>query len=851
MAKSLFGGHPLSCKSHFFGDTALLFLTVPLGTLFKKTPCLTKKLPLFAIKSGLQTSSKALAPFFTLLSVISVLVSCKPETAPETATGFDPIPYVNPNIGTAHSRWFFYTPAARPFGMAKLGPTTDAHYGNKSGWEAVGYDERHTSIEGFSHAREFQVGGIITMPTTGELVTVPGELDKPDSGYRSRFDKGEELAQPGYYKVRLKDYDITAELTATPRVGFHRYAFPAHAQCNILFDIGNVQGESGPILDASVKVLNNREVEGMVVTAPYYVGHNHSVEDTRLPVYFYAQLSRPADAVGTFRRDSIFAGQPQASGVGAGAYFTFRSDEAESVELKVAISFTSTENARLNFEAEAPGKDFDAVKAEAQEEWKKELGKILVEGGREADRVKFYTGLYHALLGRGRYDDVNGAYPRNDGSTGQLPLDGQGRPLYDIYNTDAIWGGYWNLTQLWALAWPDYYNDFVQTHLRVYQDAGWLGDGLANSKYVSGVGTNFVGLVIAAAYNCGIRNYDVNLAYEAALKNELEWRNRPPGAGKLDMRGFVEKGFVPFVDTWEAGEAGDKFCVSRSLEYAFGAYAVAQMAGQLGKADDYKRLMDMAGYWQASYDATTGFVRPRYADGTFVENFDPFEAWRGFQEGNAWQYTFYVPHDPESLVALMGAEEFNNRLDSVFTQAQETAFGGGKEVNAFAGVASIYNHGNQPSLHISWLFNHSGKPWLTQKWTRAICDEFYGTDGIHGYGYGQDEDQGQLGAWYVMAAIGLFDVKGLSDKTPQMQIGSPIFGRITIALNPEYAGGESFVIETHNNSPENVYVQSATFNGKPLEEARINYADIVKGGRLVLEMGPAPAQHWGSLLPPQ
>lgn len=783
--------------------------------------------------------------FFLFLAFL--LSSCTPAAAPEGEAQFDPTPYVNPNIGTAHSRWFFYTPAAVPFGMAKLGPTTDAHYGNKSGWEAVGYDERHTSIEGFSHAREFQVGGIITMPTTGKLVTVPGELDDPDSGYRSRFDKSEEQAQPGYYKVRLKDYDITAELTATTRVGFHRYAFPANSSCNILFDIGNVQGESGPILDASVKVLNDREVEGMVLTAPYYIGHNHSPEDTRLPIYFYAQLGRPADASGTFRKDSIFTGRPEVSGVGAGAYFTFQTTGPESVELKVAISYTSVENARRNFEAEAAGKDFGAVKAETQELWKKELGKIQVEGGREADRVKFYTGLYHALLGRGAYNDVNGAYPRNDGSVGQLPLDEQGRPVHNVYNTDAVWGAYWNLTQLWALAWPEYYNDFVQTHLRVYQDAGWLGDGLANSKYVSGVGTNFVGLVIAAAYNCGIRNYDVELAWEAALKNELEWRNRAPGAGKLDMRGFVEKGFVPFVDTWTAGEAGDKFCVSRSLEYAFGAYAVAQFAQQLGKEADYKRLMDMAGYWRVSYDTTTGFVRPRYADGRFLENFNPFEAWRGFQEGNAWQYTFYVPHEPEGLVALMGEEEFNKRLDSVFTQAQKTAFGGGKEVNAFAGVESIYNHGNQPSLHISWLFNHSGKPWLSQKWTRAICDEFYGTDGIHGYGYGQDEDQGQLGAWYVMAAMGLFDVKGLSEAEPRMQIGSPIFDRIAIQLNPVYAEGKTFVIETRNNSPENVYVQSAAFNGEALNEARLRYADIVKGGKLVLDMGPKPNEAWGRL----
>jgi predicted alpha-1,2-mannosidase len=464
--------------------------------------------------------------------------------------------------------------------------------------------------------------------------------------------------------------------------------------------------------------------------------------------------------------------------------------------------------------------------------------------GTAHSRWFFYTGLYHALLGRGLANDVNGAYPRHDGSVGQLEMRADGKPAHNFYNTDAIWGGFWNLTQLWALDWPDYYNDFVQTQLRVYEDAGWLGDGIANSKFVSGVGTNFIGLVMAGAYNCGIRNFDVELAYEAALQDATVWRNRPPGAGKIDMRGFIEKGFVPFVDSWTASEEGVKFCVSRSLEYAFGSYAVAHWAKQLGKADD-AYLMDLAGRWRVSYDTATNFVRPRYANGEWLGNFDPYEPWRGFQEGNAWQYTFYVPHDPESLVALMGREEFNARLDSVFIRSQAQAFGGGKEVDAFAGVRAVYNHGNQPSLHISWLFNFSGQPWLTQKWTRAICNEFYGTEAIHGYGYGQDEDQGQLGAWYVMAAMGLFDVRGLTGPKASLQIGSPVFDRITIQLHPDYASGETFVVETTGNGPENFYVQNATLNGQPLHEARFDFETTQRGGHLVLEMGAEANEAWG------
>ena len=234
-------------------------------------------------------------------------------------------------------------------------------------------------------------------------------------------------------------------------------------------------------------------------------------------------------------------------------------------------------------------------------------------------------------------------------------------------------------------------------------------------------------------------------------------------------------------------------------------------------------------------------MRPRVKSGEFVEPFDKLAAWVGFQEGNAVQYTFYVPHDIEELIKCVGKDEFNTRLDSIFTLSQLDVFGGGKEeINAFSGVNALYNHGNQPNLHISWLFNFSEKPYLTQKWTRTICDEFYGTDGLHGYGYGQDEDQGQLGAWYVMAAMGLFDVKGLTETNSQMQLGSPLFDRIEITLNSKYYNGKSFIIETENNSKENKYIQSVMLNGQKQESVIIPFNDIISGGNLKLTMGENP-----------
>lgn len=756
----------------------------------------------------------------------------------------DLLKFVNPNIGTAHSRWFFYTPAAVPYGMAKLAPSTNGSYGNPQGWEAVGYDTRHNSIEGFVHFHEWQVGGVSFMPTAGELKTVPGLLDKAGSGYRSAFDRKNEIAQPGYYAVLLDDYNIKAELTATKRVGFHRYTFPKNDHSRIMLSIGNVQGESGPVTDASIKMTDDTHFEGFVITYPKYVKTYD--EGGRVAMYFYGELNKKPASVGAFNREKTNANTKIASGIGAGLFLGYPTNENESVEIKVGLSYTSVENAKLNLQAEAADLDFDGAKKAAQSEWQNELGKMKVSGKNQADLVKFYTGLYHALLGRGIASDINGNFPRHDGTIGQLPKDQHGKFSYNFMNTDAIWGGFWNLTQLWALSYPSHYNDFVHTQLEIYKERGWFGDGIANSNFVSGVGTNFVGLAIAGAYQAGIRDYDLNLAYKAVLGNELNYKNRLVGSGKTDTKSFVQYGFVPYLDVDKTDSTGSHFSGSHTMEYSYSAFAAAQLAKQMGKAADYKRLMGLSNGWRSLFDQELKLIRPKNQNGKFIENFNPLEAWRGFQEGNATQYTFYVPQSPKGLIAEIGTKTFNERLNNIFETSQKNAFGGGKTIDAFAGIQSLYNHGNQPNLHISWLFNYSSSPWLTQKWTRAICDEFYGTESIHGYGYGQDEDQGQLGSWYVMASVGLFDVKGLTDARPTLQIGSPVFDQSQIRLG----NGKKLLIKTSNNSKQNVYVQSATWNGKVLNNAWLYRDELMKGGTLTLKMGNQPNQNWGVKLPP-
>lgn len=516
-------------------------------------------------------------------------------------------------------------------------------------------------------------------------------------------------------------------------------------------------------------------------------------------------------------------------------YFTFSNEQQEAVTAKIGLSYTSVENARINLQAEAEGKTFEDAKEQAHQIWQEYLGRIEVETSKREDKVKFYTGLYHALLGRGLANDVNGAYPRNDGSVGQLPMK-EGKPQYNVYNTDAAWGAQWNLSQLWTLAYPEYMSEYVSSHIQAYKDAGWLADGLANNRYVSGVGTNLLSTIIAGAYQCGIRDFDTKLAYEACLKNELDGKDRPFGAGKVNTAEFVKYGYVPHQDQGEGYHETFMFSASHTLEYSYSAWAVAQWAKSLGDTENYDKLMNLSKGWERLYDTSCNFIRPKKADGKFVDNFNPMEVWRGFQEGNAWQYTFYVPHDVKGLVAKVGTEEFNARLDSIFTQSQKKIFSGGTEVGAFAGLETLYNHGNQPCLHISWLFNEAGRPELTQKWVRAILNEFYGTDGVHGYGYGQDEDQGQLGAWYVISSMGLFDVKGLTDIHPSFSLGAPLFDKITIHLNKEYYPGDQFVITTTGNTGSDAYVNQYLLNGKPIQGVHLPFTDIVKGGKLEVQM---------------
>ncbi len=779
---------------------------------------------------------------FVLIILVVFAFSCKSEKEKEI---FNAVKYVDPQIGSVHGRWFFYTPAALPFGMAKLAPHTNA-YNSFGSWLPCGYDNRHSSIEGFGHFHEFQVGGLVVMPTIGEVKTNPGSLENPDEGYRSRFDKTSEHAEPGYYSVLLKDYKIKAEITATKRVGFHRYTFPESKETRLIFDVGHKQGESSDVIEAYAALVNEDEVEGYVVTYPEYV--KFCDPGKRVKMFFSARLNKIPTSAGIFVDSLISDEVNKTKGVGNGLYLTFNTKQDEVIEMQVGLSYTSIENAKKNLQAETSDISFDQARENAGKEWNKILGRIQAEGGRDQDLKKFYTGLYHALLGRGLASDVNGQYPKNDGGIGQIGLGENGIPLYNHYNSDGMWGGFWNLSQLWAMVYPDYFKEYLQTNLDFADETGWMHDGLATGVHSNGVQTNFFGLLLASAYNCNIELFNVKQAYKAAYKNETGYKGRPFGSGKYDLHYLIKLGYIPSKDTTISNGWVFNFGASHTLEFCFSSYAVAQFAKQLGKEEDYLQLMKQANAWKNIFDTETKFIRPKYEDGTFIEDFDPLQPWRGFQEGNAFQFTWYVPHDPAGLIELIGKDLFNERLEKTFTESRKTIFGGGKEIDSFSGLQKLYNQGNQPCLHQPWLFNYSGKPWLTQKWTRIICDEFYGTEPLHGYGFGQDEDQGQLGAWYVLAGLGLFDVQGHASANPSFQFGSPQFERVTIQLSnmPD----KKLVIETINNSFENRYVQSLDFNGEAIHNCWIFRDEIMKGGKLTFIMGPEPNKKWGIETPP-
>ena len=759
----------------------------------------------------------------------------------EAGTKKNYVDLVNPFVDSHRSRWFFFSSACRPFGMVSLSPDTDTEHSWGSGYL---YDSKQ--IRCFSHVHNWQMSGVAVMPTVGEF---KGHLGM--NAYQSAFTHDGEIAKPGYHKVKLTDYDITAELTSTMRVGFHCYTFPKSDASYILFDTGAFLAH-GPTAYSEVWKVSDKEIAGWEMMERT----GRRPKDT--PVYFYAQLSKPMDKVVSWREGRIESNSnpERISGKNAGMAVRFKTEKDEKVMLKVAISYVSVEQARKNMLTELSGWDFEQVKQSSFSEWNDWLGRIEVEGGSREQQIKLYTDLWHALLGRhvvsdadGHYMDMTSDFPR----IRQIPLGEDGKPLYNHHNFDAWWGSHWSLNILWSMAYPEVMDNFCNTMIDMYQNGGLIPRGPSGGNYTYVMIGDPAVSFFASAYNKGIRHYDAELAYEGLRKNAFVGGIRDHAgyehsktAYSGGMKYYEEWGYVP--DGRKDVEGMHTTGASMTLEYAYQDWCLAQMAKTMGKLQDYEFFMKRSKNYRNLWNPESGYMQPRGEDGNWLPYFDPLELTEkgGFCESNSAIYSHYVPHDMAGLIELYGgADQYVKRLNANFEKSESYGFFRSNKTKE----GNWTDYGNQPGTGMAHLFSYAGAPWLTQKWVRkvkaAYCDVTpYG-------GYRDDEDQGQMGALGVLMAIGLFEVDGGCAEKPFYEITSPLFDKVTIHLDNRYYSGKTFQIITKGNSTDNMYIQNASLNGKKWNKCWFYHEDFIKGGTLELKLGAKPNKKWGvEELPP-
>ena len=738
-----------------------------------------------------------------------------------------PADWVDVFIGTSNSRWMLGPYATAPFGMIQLGPDNQGYV-----WMG-GYDYAINSISGFSHIHAWTMAGLRMMPTTTDLVFEDRPVDAAykggGAGYHSRINKETEKASPGYYSVYLYDHEVFAEMTVTTRCGFQKYTFPAKDESRILIDLLIPAEYTYTVKDAQIKKVSDTEIEGF---AKCQIGGSTWNEYT---LNFVLKFNTPFHSFNGWNEGKLQKNIDLISGKNdIGAYVTYKTDSGDIVMVKSGISLVSIDQARLNLNTELDGYgwDFNAVKNKTHETWDKLLSKVKVEGGTEEDKIKFYTNLYRCYAAKQTWNDVDGKYMDPCEKVQQMP-EGQ-----DIYGGDSFWNSFWDLNTTWSLVSPDIMENYIETQLELFRKNGWTSVGPTGIEYTGIMEVSHEIAMIVGAYQKGIRNYNIDEAYQAVRHTVTEQGKKllPCSglAGNEFLNVYVKKGFVPF----------EKDAASRTMDYAFDDFCVAQMAKALGKKNDYNYLIKRSENWKNIYNQDLKYIVPKDSSGQWMKDYNPFSG-KHFVEGNGWQYTLYVPHDITGLINMTGKELFNSRLEEGFEKSASHRFA----AHAFdryqpEAVKYYINMGNQVNMQSPFLFNYSGKPWLTQKYTRAILDTYYGSTPYHGWE--GDEDEGQMGAWFVNAAMGIFEMEGGCETVPMVNLTSPLFNKIIVRLDSRYYKGSEFIIEARNNSKDNIYIQSATLNNKPLDSVRIKFKDIVDGGSLVLILGPEPNKEWGN-----
>lgn len=749
-----------------------------------------------------------------------------------------PAEYVNPFVGTnvfGHT----FPGATRPFGMVQLGPD-NGQVGEKHYY----YD--HDSIIGFSHTHLSGTGSgtltkyanVMFMPTTGELQITPGTVENPDAGYRSRYSHERETASPGYYSVDLDDYGISVELTSSLRAGMHRYTFPENEEGHIVIDITR-DPTHGQQDQAFVEVIGDDTIAGSTTVL-------ESEGNIPFTWYFYAELNQSFDSFGTFSGGKAVDNRRQAEGAeGVGAYLSYQKTGSQPVLAKVGISFSSIEAARRNLRAEISGWDFDSLKTAAEAEWNEQLSKVQVQGSTEINKGKFYTALYHSLLTPRTFSNVDGSYYSH------FTYSVQADPGFTYYVDFSLWDTYRAVHPLFTILEPERQTEMIKTLLAMYQQGGRIPLQTSYRNFYSDIMIGDHGsAVILDSYLKGLRDYDVEMAWEGMRKNAFE-QGPDDKRSREGLESYHDLGYVAADQVRES--------VSLTLEDSFVDWGIAQIAKDLGHNQDYERLMDRSRNYRNLYDDDTGFFRPRLANGEwlpeceadqnpqiinkgFNDYYDCWDRWwigvspnRHYTESNAWQYLWYVPHDVEGLIDLMeGKDKFVNRLDEFFTTSSSNS---GPWYVGVTGAIGQYVHGNEPSHHVAYFYNNAGAAWKTQERVREIMEYKYD---LSSRGISGNDDMGQMSAWYVFSALGFYPV---TPGASTYQIGSPVFEKAQINLSSYYGGG-TFTIEAKNVSADNKYIQSAWLNGKILERSWITHQEIVDGGRIVFEMGPAPNKKW-------
>jgi predicted alpha-1,2-mannosidase len=743
-------------------------------------------------------------------------LSCQKENA-KTANDYF-IKKVYPQLDTEHSRWFFFSSACRPFGMVNLSPDTqiDGAWGS-------GYCYNTDTIKGFSHIHAWQLSGISVMPVT--LIQTDNKNIYTD--FYSKFSHQTEKVIPGYHYVELNRYAITAELTSTKRVGFHKYTYPkSDIQKSILF---NLNTHLGPCenTNASLKKISNTELHGSIIMQPT------SRRPKPVTLYFNVKLNTPVQSI---EEDSITKN-----------YLINFDSKTTEVLMKIGVSYTSNKNAGINLQKELPEWNFDEIVAQSKDEWNSLLGRIQIEGGSETEQKRFYTDLWHSLQGRRLISDVNGAYPDNTQKNfriGQIPLDKNGNPEFNHYNSDSFWGAQWTINTLWGLVYPEIMDDFVHSLLQYYKDGGLIPRGPSGGNYTYVMtGASSTPFIVSAIQKDIVKD-SLNFIYEALKKNHMPggimakagYEHKTEIGGGLSY--YIKNGYIPYPLP-DGKFASHEDGVGQTLEYAYQDWVLAQLAKKLNKEEDYSYFIKRSENYKNVFNKAVGWMAPRTVNGNWLEDFDPYQYGNGFVESNAAQSTWFVPHDLKGLSELMGGEEKAvEKLNKQFETAEKLGFtsGDSHEAELHPEYSRIpINYGNQPSIETAFIFNELNRPDLTQYWSRKVVNKVF--SGLSpNCGFNGDEDQGLMGSLSVLMKIGLFQMNGGTEKNPAYQIGSPAFNKITIHLNTEYYKGKEFIIESKGNSPENVFIKKASLSNTPLTQYKITHNDIINGGILQLIM---------------